>query len=405
MWFYRGFYSIYRNYINEPITQVLCINNPNFFIVSVAEASSPDRYLVSPSGNYHVGFLDYHWININSCPNKFESVVSQNSFSKNNPQHCNEIWVRVYYPTNEIGVSNYVPRLSLIPIIKQYYKAVSKDEIEQISHFQSFSKEGAKIATGKYPIIFFASGYGVLPQLYENILTTLVSYGYIVVAINSEFLNGSFKLSNGTAVDNFLPQTKEQSKYLFINSLEDLTFVYKQVLNKKLQLSITNSIDFAHVGLLGHSLGAATVAHFAEQQKVQSVVTLDLAWDNIYKNAVNRDFNAPFLEIFPSEIYLKNQSGNFPYLLKAKPLRKGKYLYIIRNKLEPNQKEYAIHMSFSDQATLASFPAINKAAHIANKKPKERFSGVGNGWNIAISVNEQLLLFFNQYLKVSSLPY
>lgn len=371
-----------------------------FFSVTWAEQPPPsDSYLVSPAGSYHVGFFDYHLVNVDACPNKFESVVSKNSFSKNNLRHCNEMQIRVYYPTDEIGSSSYVPKSSLMQIIDQYYKNASASEIQQINHLQSFSLSGAKIAKGKYPIIFFMSGYDVLPQMYENILTNLVSYGYIVVAINSEFLNGSFKLSDGTIINSYLPKTKEQGKYLFMINWEDLSFAYKQIINNKLVIAIRDSIDFDHVGLLGHSLGAGTVAHFAEQQKVQAVATLDLAWDNIYENAFEHDFNAPFLEIFSSQIYLKNKSGNFPYLYGDKPLRKDKYLYILRNKLDPNQKEYALHMSFSDQATLISLPVINKVAQVINNSSDGRFSGLGNGWNITAAVNEQLLLFFNRYLK------
>ncbi len=366
---------------------------------SAAQLFSPDSYLVSPAGPYHVGFRDDHWINTDACPNKFFPFVSKNSFSAHNIYHCNEIRIRTYYPTNEIGSSNYVPHSSLIDIIKQYNKNHTLAEIKQVEHMQSFSKPDAKVSKGKYPIIFFTSGYDVLPQMYENMLTTLVSYGYIVVAINSEFLNGPFELANGTMVKSYLPKTKAQGKDLFIVNLEDLTFVYKQVLNKKLAAVISDSIDFEHIGLLGHSLGAGTVAHFAERENVQAVAALDLAWDNIYKNAVERDFDAPFLEIFSSQIYLKNKSGNFPYLPKNRPLRKDKYLYILHSKLEPNQKDYALHMSFSDQATLVSLPAINKAAQIANKSTDGRFSGLGNGWNIAAATNEQLLFFFDQYLK------
>ncbi len=369
------------------------------YISSLAEELAPNSYLVSPAGPYHIGFHDYHWINVSACPNKFDSLVNKNNFSKNNAQHCNEVQIRVYYPTNEIGHSDYIPRTSLLQIIHQYYKKASASEIDQINHLQSFSMPEAKIAEGKFPMIFFTSGYGVSPQMYENILTNLVSYGYIVVAINSEFLNGPFTLSNGIVVKSYLPKTKEQGKDLFTINWDDLAFVYKQVSNKALISSLANAIDYQHIGLLGHSLGAGTVAHFAEQQKVQAVAALDLAWDNIYADAFKHDFNAPFLEIFSSQIYFKNKSLNLPYLPKDTPLRKDKYLYILRNKLDPNQKDYALHMSFSDQATLTSIPIINKTADVANNSSDGRFSGLGNGWNIAAAVNEQLLLFFNQYLK------
>ena len=132
---------------------------------------------------------------------------------------------------------------------------------------------------------------------------------------------------------------------------------------------------------------------------MQAVAALDLAWDNIFDNAYKHDFNAPFLEIFSSQIYLKNKAVNLPYLDKAKPLRKDKFLYVLANKLEPEQKDYTIHMSFSDQSTIMSLPVINKAALEANNSADGRFSGIGNGWNVTKALNEQLLVFFNHYLK------
>ena len=129
---------------------------------------SPDSYLVSPAGPYHVGFVDYHWLNEDACPNKFSALVGKNSFSENNKAHCNEVQIRVYYPTHEIGSSAYVPRLSFIEVVNQYDKKASATELESINHLQSFSKPNAKIVKGKYPLIYFTSGYGVSPQLYEN---------------------------------------------------------------------------------------------------------------------------------------------------------------------------------------------------------------------------------------------
>ncbi|MCE3238712.1 MAG: hypothetical protein K0R24_1693 [Gammaproteobacteria bacterium] len=353
-------------------------------------------YLASPTGTYHVGYVDYHWINNKACPNLFHNIVSKEDFSKSNSLFCNEVWVRIYYPTNEIGSSDYLPVIQLKETISEYNKSSSI----QLDQLQSFSKKDAKLANGKYPVIFFASGYGVSPQMYENILTSLVSYGYIVVAINSEFLNGPIKLKNNRQVNSYLPKNKQQAKDLFVINLQDMAFIYEQIKNGRIEPSLFNAIDFKHVGLLGHSLGAGTVAHFSERQNVQAVATMDLAWDNIYINSCKRDFSAPFLELFSSQIYYANKSKDLPYLCRNVILRKNKYVIVLLNKLIPQQKDYTVHMSFSDQSTLQYQSDMYKVIQIANRNINKPYSGLGNGWDINNTVNTQLLIFFERYLKM-----
>lgn len=128
---------------------------------------------------------------------------------------------------------------------------------------------------------------------------------------------------------------------------------------------------------------------------------MDLAWDNIYANSCQRDFSAPFLELFSSQIYYANKSKDLPYLCKNAILRKDKSLVVLVNKLIPQQKNYTVHMSFSDQSTLQYQPDMYKVIQIANKDIKKPYSGLGNGWDINSAVNTQLLIFFERYLKTS----
>lgn len=354
-----------------------------------------NNYLASPSGKYNVGFKDFHWINSNACPTMFLKYVNKKNFSKSNKKYCDEINVRFYYPTKEVGSSNYVPLGELKKTIKKYSKNVKLDTMQDI---RSYTKRNAIVAKGKFPVIIFSSGYDVLPQMYENVLTDLASYGYIVVGVNSEFINGPFKLPSGKIAKTFLPTLDQQKKDLFIITLNDLGYVYKRVKSKNIKSKLVSSMDTSKIGLIGHSLGAATVVHFAEKADVQAVATLDLAWDNIYPNTCRRTINAPFMELFSSLIYLNNKSGNFPYLCKDVPLRKEKQVYVLRNKLIPNQKNYSVHMSFSDQATLQYEPNVQAILKKANSNPQKRFTGLGNGWDITNAVNTQLILFFKQYL-------
>lgn len=56
-------------------------------------------FLKKPTGQYGVGFEDYHWINQKNCPDFNFNGKNQSDFSLDNTNHCHEIIVSVYYPT------------------------------------------------------------------------------------------------------------------------------------------------------------------------------------------------------------------------------------------------------------------------------------------------------------------
>jgi len=57
------------------------------------------NYLKQPTGQYGIGFEDFHWINQNACPDVNFSGKNQEDFSPGNTEHCHEIIARIYYPT------------------------------------------------------------------------------------------------------------------------------------------------------------------------------------------------------------------------------------------------------------------------------------------------------------------
>ncbi len=56
--------------------------------------------LAKPTGNYGVGFQDFYWINDQVCPDPFYNSDTAKYFRADNPTHCHELMVRVYYPTD-----------------------------------------------------------------------------------------------------------------------------------------------------------------------------------------------------------------------------------------------------------------------------------------------------------------
>ena len=125
---------------------------------------------------------------------------------------------------------------------------------------------------------------------------------------------------------------------------------------------------------------------------------LDLAWDNIYPNTCKRKINKPFLEIFSSYVYFENKTGDFPYLCADQPLSANHEVIVLSNKLDSSQKNYSVHMSFTDQSTWRYLPEVQAISNQANADPDKRFSGLGNGWNIVNTINSNLLGFYNEHL-------
>ncbi|MBX9703717.1 MAG: hypothetical protein K2X39_06155, partial [Silvanigrellaceae bacterium] len=236
-------------------------------------------YLHKPTGSYSVGYKKHHLVNDKACPNVFFKESNRDSFSVNNVSHCNEIELSIYFPSKKTSVAFYHPIPSLITDIKSFGTNVSKFDIDQIRQIRSHSGKSSPDIDKQFPVIFFSPGYGLPTQEYENILTELVSNGYIVIGINSQFINGDITFNNAKVSSVIEPETEEDKKNFFRNSYADLSYVYDLLSHKQLTDPILNKISWDKIVLLGHSLGSAVVARFASQMGALAVATLDLTID------------------------------------------------------------------------------------------------------------------------------
>lgn len=215
-------------------------------------------YLHQPAGPYGIGYKEYYLVNDKACPNAFYKESNKKSFSDNNQSHCNEIDLAFYCPVIKQSSSNYAPISLLISDVKSFSKKVSEEDVEQIQSITSHSGNNLPCVDKQFPIIFFSPGYGLPTQEYENIITDLVSNGYIVIGVNSQFINGDITFNNAKVSQVIEPKTEEDKKNLFRNSYFDLSYVYEVLSHHKLPDPILNKISWNRVILLGHSLGAAT---------------------------------------------------------------------------------------------------------------------------------------------------
>lgn len=189
---------------------------------------------------------------------------------------------RVYYPTifnTHARTPYYRPLVSVeqgslkkIPIMKP-------EDLEQLGQLESHAIEDAPIVGNKqFPVVLFSSGLGGQTQLYENMITELVSHGYIVVGINSVFINGDILLPNNTVASSIEAENWDVvSKTIFPVLEQDISFVYKKIHDPTQDL-LFKSMDLKHIGALGHSFGGRAIANVAQQhgQWFQALLTLDM---------------------------------------------------------------------------------------------------------------------------------
>lgn len=365
------------------------------FFTNLTEAKvRGSRYLHKPTGPYNVGYKTYQLVNNEACPNIFFKESNKENFSYSNKSYCNQIELAVYYPTQEEGSSAYYPIPSLITDIKSFSSKISESDIKQISKFRSYSGENLPVLDTQFPVIFFSPGYGLPTQEYENILTELVSNGYIVIGVNSQFINGAISFDNAKLSDVIEPETEEDKKNFFRNSYQDLSFVFKELRDKALSDPILEKISWNKISLLGHSLGAAVVARFANQNEVLSIITLDLTIDLLEGNDCHQNLKTPFMHMFSSQMYQQNETHEFPYLCKENEALPYKNIIVIQGNDDPL---YSMHMNFCDYSTLQYAPSIMRAINELKKNPEEIFLGTGNGENITNEINQKSLEFFARY--------
>jgi hypothetical protein len=354
------------------------------------------NYLSKPTGNYAIGFQDFHWIDTNVCPDPNYSGKNKDDFSRRNKRFCHEMRVRIYYPAaanNKPRAYYYKPLIK--SIIKSIYQdlsqvpGVTKKHFFQLNQLKSFSVENPPIVLGKkFPVIFFSPGSGSQVEMYENFITELVSHGYIIIGINSSFISGDIELPSGHIVKFNSDESLNDSIQI---PLHDFSFAYKQIHSLNKVNMLFSAMDLQHIGALGQSLGGEIVANTVHNQPdwFKAAVTLDSGIDKL--DDTLKKFSIPFM---------RQISANRKYESSIRmvfDLEKNGFLVTI----SPDEKNhhYSYHMNFTDYSTIQYLPAEQLALNYFKQQGKKSMFGTGNGWEITNSINVYLLQFFDTYLK------
>ena len=366
------------------ISLMLCI----FMQYSYAE-----NYLLKPTGKYGVGFQDITVVNTNICPDSFyHSNINEKDFDDTNKHYCHEIILRVYYPLSKIpklySAFDAPNAVTFNHWITHQYD-LTKKEINQLNSLlkvNTYTKANdASYTNGKFPIIIFSPGSSSPAQIYTNLITHLVSHGYIVIGVNSMFINGSLQKFNGHVVQSPNSYEAEIGRK---ENLDDLKFTLNNIFKIPFQSDLKKHMNFDMIGLMGHSRGGMSIVNLLNQYsahpKIKAVILMDPGNNLGIKN----------YPIFLPEIpTLVMWSASFKDATHGSTvLKKNVHNFVILNKNQ--DKNYSNHNNFCDFSTLQYHPGYsNLNVH------RELTVGTGNGVEIAKIINEKILVFFDTYLK------
>jgi dienelactone hydrolase len=363
------------------------------FTCSVLHAQQDDNYLLKPTGKYGVGYQDVSLVNTGICPDvNYKKSVNETDFSSGNNKYCHEIVLRVYYPSQAaVALSDkyYAPYLNnQIDWIIKNNKLIETDKVTLYSalKIKTYNIANAKpVNNHKFPVIIFMPGAGMSVHAYNNVVSNLASNGYIVIGVNSVFINGALQLRNGHVTlppDSYLDEPARR------DNISDLKFVLDNLAQLKYKFNLEKYCDFNKIALIGHSRGAMSIVNLLKQNpdltQFKAVVLMDPG--DMQKLA---NYPLPKLDVPTMTIW----ASSFKEAMQGSALLGANDIEVIL-KPQNSRTSYSQHNNFSDVSTMqyhaaCQIPLVYKTIGV----------GDGNGYEIASALNIYILTFLDNYLK------
>jgi dienelactone hydrolase len=232
-----------------------------------------------PTGRYAVGRTAYDWID-------------QSRPDSTAPSRHREVVVWAWYPAAVRGgeSAEWMPG----KWGELFWSEYSKDHgglgaVPDLRAIRTHAYADASVepSTQKYPVLLFAPGSGTTPLDYSGIIEDIVSHGYIVLGVESEFGRASV-FADGRVVPGHdpvprggpgAPRSTEQAIRAWEDAArgfgKDLSFALNQ-LTALSDAPLSRLADLTRVGVFGHSLGGAAALQCAhDDSRVRAVFDID----------------------------------------------------------------------------------------------------------------------------------
>jgi hypothetical protein len=360
--------------------------------------------LLMPKGQYSVAVKDFTVINDSLCPDPFFSIATSWAYVDSNHKHCHQMKLKIYYPIVKGNVrSPYNPYVISAWRNDIIHKAVlDPDQTElqyvlpMINNIKSYVALDGAIAVGKFPLVIFQPGFTYSSSDYENFITSLVSHGYIVLGINS-YYNTSMMID----AKNLKANEPEVPSALFMKNANadiaksDLKYVLDNIssMQKHTNDPIFHQMDLTRIGAFGHSLGAFSVYNNSVgSTKLSAAIALDLVGGKDFSDY--KETSIPFL-FFRSAGASKAEMAIFG---KKARFYLGENEYLLFCAPDIKNNNYSMHNGFQDLVTLQYNHAVAFDFRLNKMKPY-KVLGYVNGYTFTAEVNQEILLFFDYFIK------
>jgi dienelactone hydrolase len=253
--------------------------------------------LPKPTGPYAVGRTSLHWV-LTGHVDEFAPV----------PGSERELVVWIWYPAAPRGgtPAEYLPRPWREAIARNGGVLMSDFLTRDLSQVSVHGRENVDVAPDprRFPVVILRAGLAAQVTGYTVLAEDLASHGYVVVGPDAAYRTTVVVLPDGRVALRpakynleLMPETERVPFAIRLMEMwsADLGSVVDQLgeLDHAASGRFAGRLDLQHLGVLGHSLGGATAAHFChEDSRCKAGIDLDGA---LFGPVIEDGLRQPFM--------------------------------------------------------------------------------------------------------------
>ncbi|TVY55099.1 putative 1-alkyl-2-acetylglycerophosphocholine esterase [Lachnellula cervina] len=267
-----------------------CLLTWTFLTICSASPTAPNQIkLPRPAGKYEVGLSITELVD----HNRTQPFAPNGTLVK--------LMISVFYPVthqhHSISGAYMTPDAALIEdntLSKQGLAAPNGTfgklalQLASDQTIQSRKDKSSCEHPAEYPLVIFMPGEGTTRLFYSQIVASVASKGYIVVAIDApydvdvvQYTDGSFAYINQTLWANDNPELADVALLAIQTRMADVSFVLDSLSNTTLAHSLIPNLpayglNTTHTAMFGHSLGGATAYSILDtEDRILGGLTMD----------------------------------------------------------------------------------------------------------------------------------